>query len=224
MRSILRCLATVSITWKFLSALNNLPSRVTHGSVLLRLTPHNGGGRETGVPEIGGLTFIPAFDVTKMMEKPSWAAAAIITIASILTHSSVALASTTIPLLSSFELCTTEYSAVERWNSARFLEEQERGRLAKVVFSPDGKTASGTDIEGNKFLASLQPDESMPVAVLAPLVLIGVGALAFSRTSEGLAIQAATGVIGDNYPKKVSLGTVIYSNAASIITKFGLIY
>lgn len=200
-RSVLLYLATVSVQLGPLSAFNNLPSLTSHRSALSTLTSYDG--------NIGGRTVIPAFDVTKMIETPLRVAAAIAAIASILAHPSSALASNAVPSLNSFETCRTENSALEKWNNERFLEEQESGRLAKVVFSPDGKYATGADIDGNEFVASLQSGDNMPVAILAPVLFLGVAALAFSQSSEGRAIQATTGLVGDDYPQKVAPRTVI---------------
>lgn len=83
----------------------------------------------------------------------------------------------------------------ERWNSARFFEEEDSGRLLKVVFSTDGKTACGIDADGKKFVASLQSESSYSY-ILAPIALLGVGAIAFSKSSEGQAIKAIAGLEG----------------------------
>lgn len=207
--SVLLCLATVSIQWGSLSAFHNLPSMSNHRSAFSMLNAFDGNGRISASTKFGVRPAILPFDVIKMIEAPLRAAAAIAAIVSVLAYPSSALASNTPPLLNSFETCRAENSALEKWNNERFLEEQESGRLAKVVFSPDGKFASGADIDGNEFVASLQSDESIPVAILAPVLLVGIGALAFSKSSEGRAIQAATGLVGDDYQKTVAPGTVM---------------
>lgn len=95
----------------------------------------------------------------------------------------------------------------ERWNSARFFEEEDSGRLLKVVFSPDGKIASGIDGDGKKFVASLQSESSYSY-ILAPIALLGVGAIVFSKSSEGQAIKAITGLEGS---------TVTSGNTAQVL-------
>jgi hypothetical protein len=86
----------------------------------------------------------------------------------------------------------------EKWDSARFLEEQDNGRLVRVTYSPDGKTATGIDVDNNRFIASLQAEQNSLPLIIAPIVLLGVGAFAFSRSSEGQAIKTAAGFDGDS--------------------------
>ena len=100
-----------------------------------------------------------------------------------------------IPCLSSSTIAISAIavsSEPERWDSIKFLEEQDGGRLAKVYYSPDGKSASGTDINGKRFIAQLQAEPTGPPIILVPLILLGIGALAFSKSSEGQAIKAAS--------------------------------
>lgn len=83
-------------------------------------------------------------------------------------------------------------SEPERWDSSKFLDEQDEGHLARVSYSPDGKSASGVDIYGNRFIAQLQAESTGPLTIVLPIVLLGIGAFAFSKSSEGQAIKAAT--------------------------------
>ena len=120
-------------------------------------------------------------------------AAAAIAAISLAAAPSYALSSTSSVILpSSIAVSIANSVEYEKWDSTRFFEEQDGGRLVRVSYSPDGKTASGVDIDGKKFLAQLQPEQTGPPIILAPIVLLGIGALVFSKSSEGQAIQAAT--------------------------------
>jgi hypothetical protein len=79
------------------------------------------------------------------------------------------------------------------WESAKFFDQQDEGRVAQVTYSPDGKIAVGVDIDGNKFTARLQPDTEGPPLILAPLGLLTLGAIAFLSSSEGRVFRTALG-------------------------------
>ena len=69
---------------------------------------------------------------------------------------------------------------------------KDEGHLARVSYFPDGKSASGVDIYGNRFIAQLQAESAGPLTIALPIVLLGICAFAFSKISEGQAIKAAT--------------------------------
>jgi hypothetical protein len=79
------------------------------------------------------------------------------------------------------------------WESAKYFEEQDEGRVAQVTYSPDGRIAVGVDIDGNKFTARLQPDTDGPPLILAPLGLLTLGAIAFLSSSEGRVFRTSLG-------------------------------
>jgi hypothetical protein len=79
------------------------------------------------------------------------------------------------------------------WESAKYFEQQDEGRVAQVTYSPDGKIAVGVDIDGNKFTAQLQSDAEGPPLIIAPLALLTLGGIAFLSSSEGRVFRTALG-------------------------------
>ena len=95
-------------------------------------------------------------------------------------------------LPSTMAMSATVNSEPNRWDSEKFLEEQDEGHLARVSYSSDGKSASGVDIYGNRFIAQLQADSTGPILIALPVILLGIVAFIFSKSSEGQAIKAST--------------------------------
>ena len=133
----------------------------------------------------------------ELLKRPIAALTALLSAAVMLANPSIVQASSTYQSTLSVAISASTDVESERWNSARFFEEEDSGRLLKVVFSPDGKTASGIDADGKRFIANLQSENSNSYAyVLAPITLLGVGAFAFSKSSEGQAMKAVAGLEG----------------------------
>ena len=131
----------------------------------------------------------------ELVKRPIAALTALLSATAILTCPFSVQASYIDPTTSTVSIGKSADIEAERWNSARFFEEEDSGRLLKVVFSTDGKTACGIDADGKKFVASLQSESSYSY-ILAPIALLGVGAIAFSKSSEGQAIKAIAGLEG----------------------------
>jgi hypothetical protein len=112
---------------------------------------------------------------------------------------------------SSITLSQAATAQPEKWDSARFLEEQDNGRLVRVTYSSDGKTATGVDVDNNRFIASLQAEQNGLPLIIAPIVLLGIGAFAFSRSSEGQAIKVAAGFDGDSGSTSSTMVMMNYS-------------
>lgn len=132
------------------------------------------------------------------IRRPILAFAAMLSAGTVFMNPQLLLASAVDFSSASFTLSQAATTQPEKWDSAKFLEEQDNGRLVRVTYSSDGKTASGIDVDNNRFIANLQAEQNGLPLIIAPIVLLGVGAFAFSRSSEGQAIKAAAGFDGDN--------------------------
>jgi hypothetical protein len=132
------------------------------------------------------------------LRRPILAFTAILSAGTVLMNPQSLLASSVDFTSSSITLSQAATVQPEKWDSARFLEEQDNGRLVRVNYSPDGKTATGVDVDNNRFIASLQAEQNSLPVIIAPIVLLGLGAFAFSRSSEGKAIKTAAGFDEDN--------------------------
>jgi hypothetical protein len=148
----------------------------------------------------------------ELVKRPVAALTALLSAAAILANPSQVQASSTYQTTFSVAIGASADVESDRWNSARFFEEEDSGRLRKVVFSPDGKTASGIDADGKRFVANLQSENSNSYAyILAPIALLGVGAFAFSKSSEGQAMKAVAGLEGST-ATSAAMTKVIYKS------------
>lgn len=131
------------------------------------------------------------------IRQPILAFAAILSAGIVFINPQSIMASSVDSNASTFTLSQAATAPADKWDSVRFLEEQDNGRLVRVTYSPDGKTASGTDVDGNRFIASLQAEQNGLPLIVAPIALLGIGAFAFSKSSEGQAIKAVAGLDQD---------------------------
>jgi hypothetical protein len=154
----------------------------------------------------------------ELVKRPIAALTALLSAAVMLANPSIVQASFTHQTTLSVAISAPADVESERWNSARFFEEEDSGRLLKVVFSPDGKTASGIDADGKRFVANLQSENSNSYAyILAPIALLGVGAFAFSKSSEGQAMKAVAGLEGSTAASTTMTKVTITSKSSALL-------
>lgn len=154
----------------------------------------------------------------ELVKRPIAALTALLSAAVMLANPSIVQASFTHQTTLSVAISASADVESERWNSARFFEEEDSGRLLKVVFSPDGKTASGIDADGKRFVANLQSENSNSYAyILAPIALLGVGAFAFSKSSEGQAMKAVAGLEGSTAASTTMTKVAIMSKSSALL-------